>query len=270
MRVERANTNTSASNPLAIPSLSVLISGATAYSVALGLSYLWGYWSPFGINVLDYMGMTDILTATAWPLFGLFSAMLVGMLIGGGRSDVHQSSGADDKVGKALIWYWTNLRELHFFGLFLIWILDVPNKWPLLGLLGGTPLSVYLLQQSWMDHIPMPRKFKLMIVFFVVCAPAGAIGTGQQHSKNLLDGRSFQVVYSDVQGVSILSDVKPEERLRLIGQRGDTIFMWNPQLKRTIVTRFSTDHPLVIGRMDTTSAGNIWDAIGLWVKKLFN
>jgi hypothetical protein len=165
-----------------------------------------------------------------------------------------------------LRWYWTNLRELHFFGLFLVWILDVPNKWFLLALFGGTPLTVYLLQQSWVDKLPLPQNFKLIIIFFVLCAPAGAITTGQQHSKNLLDGRVFQVVYSDVTGIPIPSDAKPDARLRLIGQRGDTLFLWDPQLKRTIISKFPTDRPLVLGRIDMVSTGTGWDAISLWVK----
>lgn len=267
MQAESDSVNTPATNPLEKLSFSAVISGVTAYSVALGMSYLWGYWSPFGINILDYMGMTDIVTATAWPLFGLCSAMLVGMLMGGG-GNARQGSGIDNRVGKALIWYWTNLRELHFLGLFLIWVLEVPYKWSLLGLLGGTPLSIYLLRQSWLDQLPMPGRLKLLVVFFVVAAPAGAISTGQQHSKNLLEGRFFQVVYSDMEGIYVPVDAKQEARLRLIGQRGETIFMWDPQLKRTVIAKFPTNRPVVLGRFEAFPTGTGWESIVLWVKKL--
>ncbi len=249
-------------------SLSILISATSAYSVAIGMAYLWGYWAPFSINILDYMGLSDILTATAWPLISSFSAILVGMLMSTG-STVGQSPRSGDSFGRFLLWYWRNLRELHFLGLFLIWASSMPFKWYLLALFGGIPLTVYLLNQRWMDYFPVSRGIKLMVIFFVICAPAAAISTGQQRSRELLEGLTFQVVYSDIEGFSVPADAKPEARPRLIGQRSDTLFMWDPQLKRTIITKFPTGRPLVIGKFNAASTLISWEQIVGWLKKLF-
>lgn len=269
MKATTAGQETTTVNPLSKLSLSALLSVVSAYSVAVGASYLWGYWSPFDINILDYMGLSEILAAAAWPLFGLFTAMLAGMLIGGGNAG-ERGVGETNRVGKVMLWYWGNLRELHFFGLFLIWILEVPNKWYLIALFGGTPLSVYVMQSRWMEYLRLPRQVQLILVFFIITAPLVAIAAGQKQSEHLLNGRVYKVIYSDLAGVPVPSDAKPEARLRLIGQRGDTLFIWEPQLKRTVIAKFPNDHPLVLGRINTVTTGTGWEAIVQGINRLLN
>lgn len=268
-RMSIDDQKTVASSPLGKLNFSLLISAGSAYSVAVGMAYLWGYWSPFSINILDYMGVADILTAAAWPLFGAFSTLLVGMLIGG-RQPTAESLGKEDRLVRAIGWYWTNLRELHFLALLLIWLSDLPSKWWLLSLLGGTPLTVYVMRQQWIEHFPLPRNILLMIVFFIITAPVAAIATGQSQAQNVKEGRSYIAVYSDVGGYPVPANAEQGARLRLLGTRGETLFMWDPQTKRTVVAKFSDGHPLSLGRMNPTASGVGWDDFVRWSKKFFS
>lgn len=269
MQAPIAGQETTIVKPLSKLSLSALLSVVSAYSVAVGASYLWGYWSPFDINILDYMGLSDILASTAWPMAGVLTGMLAGVMIGGGSGDQH--GGAEpNKVGKALVWYWTHLHDLHFFGLFLIWILDVPQKWYLLALFGGMPLTIYVMQNKWIESLPLPRRVLLVFVFLIVTTPPIAIATGKQQSESLLAGRVYKVIYSDLAGISVPSDTQADMRLRLIGQRGDTLFIWDPKLKRTVIAKFPNDHPLVLGRVNTAYTGSGWDAIVQGIKRMLS
>lgn len=272
MQLQNATPNQNASDPLSKVSLSLFLSGATAYSVVVGMAYLWGYWAPFGVNILDYMGVADILTATAWPLLGVFSGMVVGIFIGGRGDPIEKAKKLkpNDRFGRALSWYWTHLRQVHYAILLFIVTLDTPEKWLWLSVLGGAPLTVYLMQIKWVEQIAAPAQLKLAVIFFVIAAPLIAISTGQRNSEKLMDGRVFSAVYSDVEGFPISINTKPVARLRLIGQRGDTLFMWDPLLKRIVVSKFPTGRPLVFGQIDTTAAETGWDAIVVQVKKLFN
>lgn len=241
-------------------SSAALISALTAYSVALGMSYLWGYWSPFNINILDYMTVADILTATAWPLISLLTSIGVGILIGGIDAGSGKTNDSN-KIGSAIVWYWAKFKVLHFAMLLLIWILDVPNKWLLLGLLGGIPLSVYIMLLPVIDRIPVSRTVKLMVVFFFVVVPPSAISTGRSNAELLMSGEKYLAVFSEVVGYPIAADVKPEKRLRLIGHRGEMLFMWEPATKRTVIGKFSSDHPLVLERVNLQSEGSSWSEL---------
>jgi hypothetical protein len=58
---------------------------ASIYFLGVGVLFLWGYWSEFGINVLEYMDVGDILMAASyriaraivWTAFGFFIARIV-------------------------------------------------------------------------------------------------------------------------------------------------------------------------------------------------
>lgn len=41
----------------------------TVYAVTAGALCLWGYRSKFRINILEYIGLLDLATAAALPLF---------------------------------------------------------------------------------------------------------------------------------------------------------------------------------------------------------
>ncbi|NML28945.1 hypothetical protein [Zoogloea dura] len=49
---------------------------AYAYFLLVGISYMWGYWLPFELNILAFADITDIIKASAYPLLPA-----VGMLV---------------------------------------------------------------------------------------------------------------------------------------------------------------------------------------------
>lgn len=246
---------------------SLMLSGFTAYSVVVGGAYLWGYWAPFGINILDYMGASDILTATAWPLVGVLSTTLVGVFIGSHQPK--ESNKPDrNRVGTAMVWYWTHLRELHFLGLFLIWISELDDKWALIALLGGVPLSVYILLQDWTDSIPLSRASKLILTFILITTPPMAIYKGQTQARSLMNGSSYQAVYSEIEGLTRPSAADDASRLRLIGQRGDVVFLWDAQNHRRVLVKFPGDRPLVIGQVSAKPVSGGWSKLIGYVKGL--
>ena len=40
----------------------------SAYVLLLSTAYLWGFWSYFDINILNYIGVTDIIKSVIWPM----------------------------------------------------------------------------------------------------------------------------------------------------------------------------------------------------------
>ena len=55
---------------------------SSLYFLAVGVLYLWGYWPSFGVNVLEYAGLTDIIKTAAYPVASLFVFFAVGAVFG--------------------------------------------------------------------------------------------------------------------------------------------------------------------------------------------
>lgn len=56
-----------------------LVSG---YSVLVCTLYLWGYWSTFNINILQYADVSSILKLAAFPLIVGLSGLMLGSVFG--------------------------------------------------------------------------------------------------------------------------------------------------------------------------------------------
>src|SRR5207253_7010755 len=46
-----------------------LLSLITPYAIVVSLLYLFGYWSSFGINILEYVSFPDVLKLAIYPVF---------------------------------------------------------------------------------------------------------------------------------------------------------------------------------------------------------
>ncbi|WP_234116673.1 hypothetical protein [Citrobacter freundii] len=40
----------------------------SAYLLLLSVSYLWGFWGHFDVNILNFIGVTDIIKSVIWPM----------------------------------------------------------------------------------------------------------------------------------------------------------------------------------------------------------
>jgi hypothetical protein len=52
------------------------------YFVTLGVLYLWGYWSSFGIDILEYISVAEVLELMAHPVAYGFAAFALGAVVG--------------------------------------------------------------------------------------------------------------------------------------------------------------------------------------------
>ncbi len=76
------------------------------YLISVGVLYLWGYWPAFGINILGYMSLTDVLKLTAYPLVSSFIFVATGVVVGelvGFRRTLPPGAGRDTPTGRILL-----------------------------------------------------------------------------------------------------------------------------------------------------------------------
>ncbi|HEY6644118.1 hypothetical protein [Povalibacter sp.] len=123
----------------------------SAYAVAAGALYLWGYWSKFHVNILEYMGLLELALAAAFPLFsaviGLVGGVVLGQVFGG--NSLSQGHGAGTKFGRTLKRY---ARLLLFLYLALVIVgsslIGTPDAGAFVVPLALSPLIAFAITQT--------------------------------------------------------------------------------------------------------------------------
>ncbi len=53
---------------------------SSLYFVTVGVLYLWGYWTTFEVNILEYLSLADIVKSTAYPIASTFIFFVIGVI----------------------------------------------------------------------------------------------------------------------------------------------------------------------------------------------
>lgn len=77
------------------------IAVAVPYGSALSLLYLWGYWGPFNINILEFVGFSELAKLALYPflasfIFILFSVAFAEVMRG---DSLPPGGGAETRIG---------------------------------------------------------------------------------------------------------------------------------------------------------------------------
>lgn len=59
------------------------------YGIAVAICYLFGYWSRFGINALEYVGIGDVFKLSVFPMLITWASILLGGLLGALLGGIH-------------------------------------------------------------------------------------------------------------------------------------------------------------------------------------
>jgi hypothetical protein len=163
------------------------------YYVAVSVLYLWGYWSTFKINILEYISLPDIVKISAYPITSsmIFFAIgaVVGELIQGRRFVISEQSGT--KIGR---WLHRNARYIALLYVILVYVyyfLGNIEKWRLLSLLIGVPIGLIVIRTGLLENLIKNENVRQTIIIFLSILPIYAYGYGQIQSHRILLGEEY-------------------------------------------------------------------------------
>lgn len=229
------------------------------YFIAVGTFYLWGYWSPFNINILEYLGITDIVKAAAYPVASSFAFLAFGALIGefiGPRSYLPSGGGTNSPVAKFLRKHSSAFWICYILITLAILFLAPSQKWQfVLPVLFALPLTSYVTQRKFLSTIIPSEQIRSLCVFLLAILPFYAYGQGRQMAEGIIGGSKYDYVLSPIDGVSIYPKEDFAKNPRFIGHASDSLFFWQPQNSTLVISKMQEGKPLVIGRhSDETSS----------------
>ncbi len=201
------------------------------YFITVGVLYLWGYWSTFNVNILEYVGLADVIRLTAYPVTSAFVFMAIGAMLGEvlfGNDAVPAGGGRATRIGELL----RKIRSLIIFVYLAVTVAltlsNIPNKWSALSVLFAFPFYLFAKQRGFLAALIPHDSPRSVVVFLFAVLPTFSYGQGRLQADAIVNGHKFEYVLSPIDQVSIAADASPVERIRYLGHAGDLLFFLNP------------------------------------------
>jgi hypothetical protein len=245
-------TDESSESPLRKPG-STHLYFLTLYLITVGILYLWGYWSSFNVNILEYLSLTDVIRWTAYPIATAFGFLAIGALLGEylvGQGFFPVGAGRNSRTGKFLGRFSVLLAILYVVVLVALALSNAPNKWRLLSLLLATPIYLFAKNHGLLLGLIPNDSARSVVIFLLALLPTFAYGQGRLEAEQIMDGRKFDYALSPIDQVSSPADANPNQKMRYLGHAGDFFFFLNPASHVLVITKFQDDKALLLKHFD--------------------
>lgn len=204
---------------------------ATSYGFVVSMLYLFGYWSTFDINILEYIKISDVIKIAIYPIITSVGFAIIGFIAGHfvGRWSNEPNVQKSEKLKKLEKWtefifkYYFMVINIFIISYFLymrMWIVF----WPLISIICPAVTSYMLFKykvELVKKLIPFPN-YELFILLIFLSILSLSFGYGKFRSHSILEGyKSFYINVSIFKDKELFQDQK---RLKYLGLGGDFMF----------------------------------------------
>lgn len=251
------------------------------YSVSVGVLFLWGYWTSFGVNILEFLDLTDIIKVTAYPIAAFASLAGLGVTFGvltspaskrirDSSNGVPSDERADDssrqnfvsRIMFAIVEFIENhfkaAKVLYAIILTILVISDWEGRWAILSILITIPFAVILFDLKLLAKTFPNFTLRIIASSLLPLIFSSSFFVGQVQSKQITHGKTYRYVTSEIKGYPYKS---PTSALRYVGHAGDYLFFYEPTTDATLITKFE-DTPLTLKEFKEDSQQiSFWEKI---------
>ena len=223
---------------------------ASFYFVAVGALYLWGYWSSFEINILEYISLTDIVKVTVIPIISSFIAVTAGAILGEliTSPGFPPGAGANTPEGRFLNNYKFLLLGAYCILTLLIYFLGPVQKWIILPGLISLPIWVMLRNQRFLEDLIPNDSVNRITVLLLCMLPFYAYGHGIMNADKIITGSDYKYVELQIKkfAVGTSANENEYEKLKFLGFMNNFVFLMPIEGKTVIVTKFDNVDPMAL------------------------
>jgi len=221
----------------------------TGFSLVVAVLYLFGYWSSFDINILQYIQVTDVLKLALYPLFlsffgGIISFYIVPLL----TNPDALIKGDESKFVSELPNKTKNILLLAIFGMTIFSFIFAKKsylRWNTGGFLAAYFLIVRLGNTNILKFVipnPAIQRFTLNFCILILCMalPFGKMDAGlilDSVNRTVVSTRSFKQSFDSHTGKSDL--FQGQNILKYLGTAGDYFFFLSMDNSKTYVVKSS-------------------------------
>ncbi len=199
------------------------------YALLVSTLYLWGYWGAFGINVLDYIGVSDIIKAAVYPVISAFAFMAIGALLGEVLSPrVEASADANTPVARKLRKAAPYIVAGYFSLIVVFALFGGLNKWHVVPVMLAIAGYVPAKASGLLSKEIRSDGFRSIVVFLLVALVPFSFGHGRKQAYEVMDSSKYQVVVSELPMKSSATKRATAEKPRFVGKLGDRFALYDP------------------------------------------
>jgi hypothetical protein len=223
---------------------------ASFYSVAVGILYLWGYWSSFDINILEYISLTDIVKVTILPILSSFSIFVVGAVTGElmSASKLPDGGGVNTPTGQFSTRHKEGILAVYILCICLVYVFDSPHKWLVLPVLISVPISIGLRKYGFLRDLIPGDSANRTIVFLLCTLPFYAYGHGLMKARTIIDGIAYK--YLELEASKLPATISDQglkdTKLKFLGFLNNFVFLMPVGGKTIIVAKFDSIEPIAL------------------------
>lgn len=242
----------------------IIVSIGTAFTITMAVLYYWGYWRAFRINILEYIGLADVVKNMAIPiatsfmliLFALLGVLVLHPIITRPASKSPPSGPRPTGRIRMFLLGWTRqLTLFYLLGLFLTCTLAPASWWSVVLPLVITAtlgfLIVYLSPVSNVFSNPVLASMAVMVPCTLLPL---AYSQGVVNADKITSGRIFDYVVSPIDGIDVPNIATPLQRARFLGHAGDYMFFLEPAQGTIVIDKFDGKKPLRLQHFDSRTA----------------
>jgi hypothetical protein len=212
------------------------------YFITVGVLYLWGYWGRFDINILEYIGLADVLKLAAYPIASTFLFFLLGAIIGellAGGQDIAPGAGRDTKVGRFLRRFGTAIVWLYMVGTASLLVFGPESKWQVAPILVAMPFYLVAKRHDVLIDILPNESARSVVIYLLAVLPMWAYGHGRLDATKLIEGREYKYVAShSIAGMSFGDPKDVKNRVKYVGHVNDYLFLLLPDNATLFIVPF--------------------------------
>jgi hypothetical protein len=188
------------------------------YFVAVGLLYLWAYWSSFGINILEFASLYDIVSVAIIPVGSVFFFLFLGFILSeygyANKLRLPPGGGRETPLGKILNKYKVIFIVLYWLILLLLILTSLPGKW--LALPMWVMIAPYLILKNslFLEEIKSD-SIRSLLIMSIVALPIYSFCQGKINADKILTNSKYFYVKTS----------KQDECMKYIGHINQMTFL---------------------------------------------
>jgi len=213
------------------------------FSVISAVCYLWGYWGTFDIEIINHIGLGELIVLATVPLLGMAIMMLVCISLASIlridlRNDPNRSSvstGLGSFIRPEAIYI------LSLLSIILIVVIGGAAQWLLLAI----PFAFFTTTFIVFNNLFATSKFNKRDLFFVVLIATllPSMGFGYGKTKGLLIEQGIS--YKKIVAANNLS-INSSSDYRFLGAVGEQAFIFDGQNNNKVIISLQQLQPLVL------------------------
>lgn len=232
-----------------IPNLFPIV---TSYAIAVSLLYLFGYWSSFDINILEYVSFQDVLKLGIYPV-------LIGAIVTVSAILPRAILFQDDikRVEPQKVFFLVNRRFARWSSLialiaapFSLVVFHNPERWTVFGLLLSY-LAILTIEDVKILSPLIPNfVLRKIVVSAAILLLINSFTTAKISAHSVLFGKNVKLISTQLfkeKGTELFEAkgmLSGQDTLKYIGAAGDYFFFLSMDNKKTYAVKYSDLHYL--------------------------